>query len=344
MSMLSVQVTQWGKAPQAVQTTPRPEAPADPAASTVVQIRVLAAGLHQVVRSRASGKHYSMAASALPHTLGLDGTGIDVSTGKLVYFMTLSSGSFAELVNVPRRQVVEVPEGVDAVAAAALMNPVMSSWMGLRARVDLEEVVKKKKQSQQQHKDGHKDDHVQGWTCLIVGATTMSGRLAIKVARLMGATRVIGAARNQEALQKLDLDARIVLTESTTDFSTAADADVVLDYLYGPYLPAFLKSTGRSTGSVTWVGIGALAGEEAPVPLMALRKRDVTLRGAGIGSWSPKQLIGQGEGEELQGMLNVLKGVGVDEIKVVNMRDVEDVWGTVSQGKRVVFVTDAYHE
>jgi NADPH:quinone reductase-like Zn-dependent oxidoreductase len=205
MSMLSAEVTEWGQTPKPVKVIP----PQTPVNDSETEIRVLAAGLHQLVRSRAAGKHYT--ATELPHRPGVDGVGVNVSTGKNVYFSLLGTtgGSYAEIVNAPTRSIVELPDGVDPVVAAAMINPVMASWMALRKRVDLKE---------------------NGFKVFINGVTTASGKIAIKVARHLGATSVVGSARNEEALSKLDLDASVVLasTPTETDFSSAADADIVL--------------------------------------------------------------------------------------------------------------------
>ncbi|KPM46059.1 hypothetical protein AK830_g493 [Neonectria ditissima] len=307
MSMLAIQAPEGGK-PKAVQVSP----PAAPADDSTIQVRVLAAGLHQVVRSRTSGKHYSVENKPAT-TQGVDGTGINISTGKAVYFHTLATGdgTFAELVNVPARDAVELPEDVDPVQAAALANPVLSSWMALRKRAGpLRE----------------------GWTCLILGVTGTSGQLAIKVAKTMGASKIIGAGRNEETLKRLDLDEYIVLRDpaSSTDFSAAATVDVVLDYVYGPYVHAYLSTT-RSRTPLTWVGIGAMAGHEATFPSQALRRRDVTVRGAGLGSWSKGDLS-----TELPGIIGVLKGVKMGGLREVGMADAEEGWAI--QGERVVFV------
>ncbi|KAH6890649.1 hypothetical protein B0T10DRAFT_548156 [Thelonectria olida] len=315
MSILAAQISEWGTAPKTV----RISSPAAPVDDSQVQIRVIATGLHQVARSRAEGKHYTSV--SLPHTPGIDGTGIDVATGKLVYFTALKGeGSFVEVVNVPKASVYELPQGVDPVQAAALMNPVMSSWMALRKRVD-------------SFKEGQP---AKPWSCFILGATSMSGRVAIRVARLLGATRIIGAARNEAALKTLGLDDTIVLQNDAeaTDFSSAADADVVLDYLYGPYFTNFFtsRSTLKADNPITWVCIGAVAGNFGTVASAALRKRDVTIRGSGFGAWSFADF--EAEAPE---MLKVLVGVKEEGIREVKLEDVESEWNN-TDGGRVVFV------
>ncbi|KAH7145460.1 hypothetical protein B0J13DRAFT_553539 [Dactylonectria estremocensis] len=310
--MLSIRVLAKGAKPVA-QRLARPAPPTD---SSIAQIKVIAAGLHQVVRSRASGDHYSSTGEA--NTPGIDGTGINIETGKLVYFVTRlhGGGSFAEFVNVPVKQTWELPEAVDPIQTAALMNPLMSSWMALKKRVDFPE-----------GKQG-------GWTCLIMGATSMSGKLAIKVARKFGAAKVIGAGRDEDTLKLLGLDAYVVLKDpvDTTDFSPAADADVVLDYLYGPYVRAFLVGT-KSRNPLTWVSVGGLTRADAEIPSQELRRRDLTIRGAGIGSWDPRDALG-----EVAHMLQLLKGTHMDSVEAVPMEDVERGWGI--SGSRVVFVTN----
>ena len=79
-----------------------------------------------------------------------------------------------------RRSVV-LPEGSDPVAVAAAMNPAMSAWMALRRRIRFE----------------------RGQRVLVLGATGSAGRLAIQVARLCGASRVIAAGRDPARLVSL---------------------------------------------------------------------------------------------------------------------------------------------
>ncbi|KAL6919023.1 hypothetical protein ACHAPO_004138 [Fusarium lateritium] len=310
MSMLSAEVTEWGQTPKPVKIDP-PQTPND----GETEIRVLATGLHQLVRSRAAGKHYT--ATELPHRPGVDGVGVNVSTGKKVYFSLLGTtgGSYAEIVNAPTRSIVELPYGVDPVVAAAMINPVMASWMALRKRVDLKD---------------------KGFKVFINGVTTASGKIAIKVARHLGATSVVGSARNQEALSKLDLDASVVLasTPTETDFTSAADADIVLDFLYGPWPNAFLlsASTASAKNAITWINIGSMAGDGGDISAMGLRRRDVTVRGSGPGSWDPREL-----GAETVGMLKVLVGVRSDGLKKYRFEDVEKGWNDKGRD-RVVFV------
>jgi NADPH:quinone reductase-like Zn-dependent oxidoreductase len=166
--------------------------------------------------------------------------------------------------------------------------------------------------------------------------TSASGKIAIKVARMLGATRIVGAARNEAALKALGIDDYVVLkdTPTDTDFTVAAEADVVLDYLYGPWINAFLTSptTKAATTPLTWVQIGSLAGMDGSVPAAGLRSRDVTVRGSGPGAWSVAELS-----LEQPGMLKVLVGVKEADVKEVRIEDVEEEWTKGGKG-RTVFV------
>ncbi|KAH8180195.1 quinone oxidoreductase [Sarocladium implicatum] len=318
--MQAAQVTDWSAGPH-LTTIPRPEAPSS--SSDLIQLRVVASAIHQVVRSRASGQHYT--SGPLPHTPGVDGTGIDETTGKAYYFTVLgggnpSTGTFSEYVTVKKIAVTPIPEGVDPIMAAALVNPVMSSWMALKYRAQLTE----------------------GWSALIMGATSASGKIAIRVARQLGAVKVYGAARGEAALKELDLDGYAVLNSdkpAETDFSAVSSATVLLDYLWGPWTPAYLSSTS-SAGVKTplqIISIGAMAGDEGVQSSAAIRSRDVTIRGAGPGAWSPAKLL-----VEMEGMLGVLKGMEDDGsgklVKKMKMTEVEEAWKV--KGPRVVLVNE----
>jgi NADPH:quinone reductase-like Zn-dependent oxidoreductase len=76
---------------------------------------------------------------------------------------------------------VPVPDDLDDVAAAALANPGMSCWAAFAERAKLQ----------------------RGETVLINGATGAAGRLAVQVAKYMGAGRVIAAGRSKAALESL---------------------------------------------------------------------------------------------------------------------------------------------
>jgi len=308
-------VTKFGQ-PPAYTSIPKPEPP--PASSDLVQIKVLYAGVHQIVRSRASGQHYSVnkhssAGQPIHLVPGIDGVGT-ISTGEHVYFINFGpAGAMSEYLNVPKAMVRTLPEGVDSLQAAAFVNPVLSSWMALKFRTN----------------DLPRD----GWTALIMGVTSSSGIAAIAVAKALGAKKVVGVARNVKKMEELGLDVAIKLEEDATktDFAAAGQVDVVLDYVYGEHAVEFLKQVKTDAAPLQYVHVGALSGQpEINLPGAVLRSKDVTIRGAGPGAWQMKKI-----GGELEGMLNVLKGFS-QHVDAVPLEDVETAWNRTG-GERLVF-------
>ncbi|KAI4240289.1 MAG: hypothetical protein L6R40_005226 [Gallowayella cf. fulva] len=266
---------------------------------------VLATGLQRVVRSRASGQHYS--SNEVPNIAGVDGAG-ETSDGQIVFFLcSKEGGSFAEWINVPRRNTMPLPSGLTPVQAAALLNPALSFWMALTARCD---------------------NLPDGFSVLIMGAASASRRLAIPLARALGSKRVIDCARNEESLKLLGLDEQIVLQEpaDSTDCSKLGHVGVILDYVYGPAAVHLLKSL-KAAGRVQYVHIGALAAHfdlsalEISLPGSVLRHQKLTIRGSGLGSWGLQEV-----GAESKGVLQSLVTVRGENISERRRADVERVW------------------
>ena len=145
------------------------------------RIAVTTAALSAVVKARVSGAHYS-ASGNFPFIAGIDGVG-RTEDGRRVYFILPPApyGSMAEIATAPDAQCVPLPNGIDDTTAAAIANPGLSSWSALTQRAKL----------------------VVGETVLINGATGTSGRLAVQVAKRLGAAKVIATARNAARLQAL---------------------------------------------------------------------------------------------------------------------------------------------
>jgi len=307
--MKLAQVTDFAQGPKYVEA----EAPPVPAPdSDLVQVTMLGAGLHRLVRSRAEGKHYS--AKGLPHIPGVDGVG-RTTDGKLVYFsaMTPKGGSFAEIINVPKAATIPVPEGVDPVQIAGLVNPGMSSWLAVKTRTE----------------NLPKDFKV-----LILGATTTSGALAVELVRTLGAGKIIGVARNLAKLQTLGLDDSIELKEPAeeTDFSKAADVDLILDYLWGAPALQLLKSLPSFTKPIQFVQIGSMSGLDIPFPSDILRSKNITMRGSGPGSFTIPQMQ-----QNLRSLITeALVHVKPQKFKVVSLKDIESAWS--DEKDRLVFV------
>jgi NADPH:quinone reductase-like Zn-dependent oxidoreductase len=276
--MKAAVVTAFGQPPRYA------EFPAPAAASEHdLVVDVLAAGLHGRVRSQASGSHYT-STGELPLVPGIDGVGHGAD-GELRYFVLgdTTLGTMAEQTLIDVRRSVVLPPGSDPVAVAAAMNPAMSSWLTLRYRAEFRA----------------------GQDVLILGATGGSGRLAVQVARMFGARKVIAAGRDPRRLAllpELGADETVSLAGSADDFAgrvaaAASGVDVVLDYLWGEpaaaVMAAIVTARGDRGKTLNWMSIGSVAGLSAAVPSAALRAADLRITGSGQGSVGVAQILSE---------------------------------------------------
>ncbi|KAK3063270.1 hypothetical protein LTS18_001746 [Coniosporium uncinatum] len=263
--MHTAQVTTWGQPPKYVFV---PDLPAF--AENEVQIKVLGSGLHNVVRSKASGTHYI--SGPLPHYPGIDGVGLNTNN-ELVFFSSYATGgAMADYINVPQHACCPVPAGLDAEQVAALVNPGLSSWLSVKKRTS---------------------NLPQKFTAVVLGATSASGALGAELLRALGAGKVIGVARSAENLAGVDVDERVLLRDEVgeTDYGGLEGVDMVLDYVYGPHA-VHLLSTLKVEKPLQYVQVGALGGElNMAIPGAILRGKDITVRGGGVGSWQMKDMI-----------------------------------------------------
>src|ERR1700722_14373336 len=185
-----------------------------------VQVTVSAAALSNVVKSRASGTHYS-SSGQLPFVVAIDGVG-RLSDGRRVYFALPNApfGSMSEKTVIRPSQCVSLPDDLDDVTAAAIANPGMSAWAAFKERARLRA----------------------GETVLVNGATGTAGRLAVQIAKYMGARKGVATGRNVRALKalaSLGADVTIPLVEDGDALEEAFQRqfaegiDVVIDYLWG---------------------------------------------------------------------------------------------------------------
>lgn len=284
-------------------------------------IRVNAAAISHVVKSRASGKHYSFD-GVLPFIAGVDGVGV-TPEGERVYFVFPPSpwGSMAEVAPVSRSQCLAVPDALDDTTAAAMANPGMSAWAALVNR------------------GGFKA----GETVLINGATGSAGQLAVQIARYLGAKKIIATGRNAQALESLAADATVLLTDDEATLSlvlnehAAKQIDVVIDYLWGNSALSLLKALAKHTPGVTpvrYVQVGSLSGQDILLPSAVLRSSPIQLMGSGIGSLSLPELVGA-TGEMLN---SAVAGKFTLAHQVCPLADVAQAWPLDDSKNRTVFV------
>lgn len=284
---------------------------------TDIVVDVLAAGLHPLVRSRASGTHYTSTGD-LPLVPGIDGVGRSPD-GSLRYFVVATAlGAMAEQTVVDPRRSITLPDDADPVAIAAAMNPAMSSWVALRRRTTLQA----------------------GQTVVVLGATGSAGRLAVQTARHLGAGAVIGVGRDPRQLAALpDLGATdvIALDELAANLDRVMGADIVLDYIWGSpaaeLMAGFARGRHDAAQPLTWVQIGSMAGAAADIPSAALRSMPLTIVGSGIGSVSVADIVA----ELPQLAAEISNGTLRTQARAVPLAEVEQVWAQPENGRRVVF-------
>src|SRR5262245_51166863 len=264
---------------------PRFEEFSDPQPSQgEVIVHVKAASLKNIDKMMASGSHYD-SHTHLPVVCGMDGVGI-LEDGTRVFCggSRAPFGMFAERSVVSRTWCLPIPDGVDAETAAALPNPALSSWLPLVWRAKLKP----------------------GETVLILGATGVAGKLAIQIAKHLGAGRVVAAGRNKgvmRTLPGLGADATIDLGqgdgELTASFEREAGRarfDIVLDYVWGHPTEVLLEAlTGHdvmaANDSLRLIEIGDMAGSTISLPAAALRSSGIEIYGSGGGGSIPHTAI-----------------------------------------------------
>src|SRR6202165_1764977 len=242
MPMRAAVIERYGE-PPVIRDVPEPKADG----SSLVG--VTAAPLNPVDLSVATGKFYA-GSPPTPYVPGGEGIGRLQQNGKpglRVYFRAaLPNGAMAERAMVNGGQAIPIPDGVPDGVAAALGTPGIAAYLGITRRAELKA----------------------GETVLILGASGVLGTIAVQVARLLGAGRVIAAARNERGLDRakeLGADATVDLkqTEGLTDRIKDASQgrlNVVIDPVWGP--PGIAAMSALSPFG-RYVQLGASAGAGA---------------------------------------------------------------------------------
>ncbi len=291
-----------------------------------VIVQVHAASLKPVDKQMASGSHYA-SRGALPRVCGADGVG-HLDGGQRVFFGGPRSpyGAMAQRTLVPRAFTFPIPENVNDETAAALPNPGISAWLSLTYRAKL----------------------VQGENVLILGATGVTGKLAVKIAKLLGAARVVAAGRNPQALNalhNLGADATISLALPETELSEAfvreagqSGFQVVIDYVWGQPAEAFLRAITRREfvaiqSETRYVQVGESAAPTITLPAAVLRSTPLTILGtAGIPA---RDVLVEAF---KQVMAYAAKGDLQIDTERVPLADIENAWLRDQPGRRLVII------
>ena len=259
-------------------------------------VRIRAAALNPVELHIWNG-HFFDGPPRPPYVIGLEGVGVVEEGERLapgtrvrVEFVHPGygrDGTVAEYAVVPEEpdasdrasqaSVAPIGDELDDTAAAALGVPVYTALMCLeraqRAGASLE-----------------------GAHVLVTAATGAVGQLAIQLAKLMGAARIVAAGRSRARLERvrsLGADASVELAdglaweELRALFIEAAGGrlDVALDPLWGAPARAVIEALTRDG---VYVSFGQAASQEAELSGIPLRNRRITLVGHS-GAWATPQ-------------------------------------------------------
>ncbi|MEV4016860.1 zinc-binding alcohol dehydrogenase family protein [Nonomuraea angiospora] len=255
---------------------PRYEDFPDPVAGDgEVIIEVTAVAVENVDKAIAAGTHYASEKyiGRLPVIPVFDGIGA-LPDGTLVGFgnIRLPYGALAEKAVVPQGSHMPIPDDIDPAVVAVMASAVTAMSMKTAA------------------------GFVPGETVLVQGATGVAGRLAVKVARLLGAGRIVATGRDDDQLREVQaIGADAVINIAVSDEALAQaylDArgdgyDVVVDYLWGRPSEILLRALvprsfafGKPTRVVQ---IGESAGTEVAIAGSSLRTSGVEIYGAAKG-------------------------------------------------------------
>ncbi|GAA3590575.1 zinc-binding alcohol dehydrogenase family protein [Nonomuraea rosea] len=289
-------------------------------------IEVKAVAVENVDKAIAAGTHYASEKylTRLPLVPVFDGIGT-LADGTLVGFGNprLPYGALAEKTVVAAGMFVPMPEGFDPAVATVLGTAITGMSITTAA------------------------GFTPGETVLVQGATGVAGRLAVKVARLLGAGRIVATGRDDDQLREVRaIGADTVINTAVSDEALAqafTDAkgdgyDVVLDYLWSRPTEILLRTLvpesfafGKPTRVIQ---VGASAGPVLTLAADSLRTSGVEIVGAARGL-TPETM------EKVYGQIVAWARAGelTFDVEKVPLSDIEAAWQrTDLKGRRLVVV------
>jgi NADPH:quinone reductase-like Zn-dependent oxidoreductase len=291
-----------------------------------VIIDVKAVAVENVDKRIAAGTHYASQQyiAQLPAIPAFDGIGA-LPDGTIVGFGNPRPpyGALAEKTVVPKGAYMPIAEDIDPVIATVLGTAI--TGMSIKTAASF----------------------VPGETVLVQGATGVAGRLAVKVARLLGAGRIVATGRDDEQLREVrTLGADTVINTAVSDEALAKayleakgdGYDVVLDYLWGRPTEILLRSLVPESFTFAkptrLIQIGESASGALLVAAESLRTSGVEIYGAakGLNPETMNEAYGQ--------IMNWTKsGELTFDVVKVPLSDIESAWQrTDLRGSRLVVV------
>ncbi|MBO9533544.1 MAG: zinc-binding alcohol dehydrogenase family protein [Solirubrobacteraceae bacterium] len=210
---------------------------------------VIAAGINPVDRTISGGEFYALRPKP-PYTPGMEGVARQ-DDGSLVYFGRpgdLRHGSLGEQVILDPAQCFALPDGTDPGQAIACGIAGLAAWMSIKLRGGLQP----------------------GERVAVTGATGVGGRMALQIAKLLGAEHVVAIGRNQAALDAVAKYADDVVCVAGPSFvyekqlQQLGGHDLTIDFTWGTLAMAALngqRKHGRlvQVGSASGPGLGLAA-------------------------------------------------------------------------------------
>ncbi|WP_410871743.1 NAD(P)H-quinone oxidoreductase [Nocardia sp. A7] len=246
-----------------------------------VLVEVVAAGVNRADVMQRRGFYPPPAGAS--SILGLECSGTIVRLGAGVtdwqvgdrVCALLAGGGYAQLVAVPATQLLPIPEGMDAVAAAGLPEVAATVWSNLVMTAGLES----------------------GQLVLIHGGGGGIGTHAIQVARALGARVAVTAGSDEKLARCAELGAQILINYRTEDFvavvAEQGGADVILDNMGAKYLERNVEALA-SQGRL--VVIGMQGGVSGTLNIAALLRKWGTVHATNVRS---RPQVGAGSKAEI---------------------------------------------
>lgn len=227
-------------------------------------LEVLAAPVNPIDISTAAGR-YPGGSPKTPFVAGREAVGRVIESDTLeegTYVYAAGLGFMAERALVGDGDAVVLPDGVDPALASCFGVAGLAAWLAVEWRGDLRE----------------------GETVLVLGASGAVGAIAVQAAKLLGAGRVVAAARSEEGLERareLGADATVKLDahdDLAAAFVEACDGqlDLTIDPVWGEPGAAAVKAT--SFGG-RLVQLGQSAGKEATIESGWIRAKLLSILG-----------------------------------------------------------------
>ena len=257
-------------------------------------VAVAAAALNPVDIAIGSGRFYGGSPDP-PYVVGSEAVGT-APDGRRVWVR--GNGVLAEQAAASPDQTFEVPEGVDDGTALACGIAGLTGWLAVSWRAQVTP-----------------DD-----TVLVLGASGTVGGAAVRGAKVLGAKRVVGAARKTANIP--DVADEVVELSGSYELP---EATVVVDALWGEPAERALEAAAKG---VRFVQLGQSAGPSATLQSGWVRGRIMNILGHSLFA-TPQDVLANGYRELCEHAREGRIGFGVDTFA---LDDVAEAWQRQASG------------